>query len=363
MIRKPIQFHWTLPMDGEKVKASQATISGVPDFDAMIEFSKIAEEAGIESLLMPFGFHMPDPIPLVSILAPHTNRIKFLIAYRAGIISPTLFTQQLNTLSHFVRGRIALNMIAGTSPSEQAQYGDFANHDQRLKRAAEFLQICRELWDKKEPVDFDGEFYQVKGARLQTPFFENLKPQIYWSGNSALTEGLASKYANTWLRYADTPEKIKAAFAVAIQQGTTAGLRMSIIARQSHSEAIQAANQIVANPDLNWLSFVKKVIEESDSVAVRSTFSLANNEASQWLVPNLWTGAVPFRGGPAITLVGSYEEISERIMEFKNAGVSEFIFSGWTNRQEIKKFAHEILPRVRLLEAKKLKLQEGKEIR
>lgn len=353
MNNNPLQFHWSLPMDGEKVKASQATVSGVPDVDAMIEFSKIAEEAGIESLLMPFGFHMPDPIPLIGILAPHTKRIKFLIAYRAGIISPTLFTQQLNTLSHFVRGRIALNMIAGTSPSEQAQYGDFANHDQRIKRAAEFLQICCNLWDSKEPVDFEGEFYQVRGARLQTPFFENLKPQIYWSGNSLLTENLALKNAKTWLRYADTTENIKKAFARAVQQGTTAGLRMSVIARSTNSEALQAANQVVANPDLNWLSFVKKVIEESDSVAVRSTFALANNGANQWLAPNLWAGAVPFRGGPAITLVGSYDEISERIIDYKNVGVSEFIFSGWTNRQEIKIFAHEILPRVRHLEAER----------
>lgn len=61
-----IKFHWSLPIDGEKTKAGQATKSGIADTAAIIEFVKLAESNGIDSLLMPFGFHMPDPIPLAA---------------------------------------------------------------------------------------------------------------------------------------------------------------------------------------------------------------------------------------------------------------------------------------------------------
>src|SRR4051812_39686481 len=157
-----LRIHWSLPIDGEKSRASLATRSGIPDLQAMMEFCRTAEAAGIDSLLTPFGFHMPDPVPVVGALAAKSRSIKFLIAYRPGLISPTLFTQQINTLSHLAQGRISLNFIIGTSPAEQGYYGDFAGHDERYARAAEFIQICRALWKTSSGVTFSGSHYRIE---------------------------------------------------------------------------------------------------------------------------------------------------------------------------------------------------------
>lgn len=350
MTNTSLKFHWSLPIDGEKERASAATVSGVPDIESMIEFCREAENQGLESLLMPFGFHMPDPISLVAHLSQHTSQLKLLIAYRAGIISPTLFVQQINTLSHLAQGRIAINFIAGTSPSEQARYGDFASHDQRLERCGEFMSVCQQLWRASEPVDFAGQFIKVKQAQIKTPFFEGKRPTVYLSGNSQMTEQIATKNTDGWLRYADSPSKIKASLQASKSDSLSVGLRMSLIARETKEEALRAAYEIVSHPDLQWKEFVQQVVNESDSEAVKKTFALAAATETAWLTPHVWTGAVPFRGGPAVAIVGSYDEVAGQIMDFKAAGVNEFIFSGWPNRTELKIFSEQVLPRIRRIE-------------
>ena len=65
------------------------------------------------------------------------------------------------------------------------------------------------------------------------------------------------------------------------------------------------------------------------------------------MTPTLWTGAVPYLGAPSIALVGSYGEVAEAIWEFRNVGVSQFLFLGWPDMDEMTRFSEHILPRVR----------------
>jgi hypothetical protein len=137
-----ISFHWRLSQGGEKPNASRALNqsspeTGLPDLESQIEFCRAAEGCGIDSLLVAFGYYMPDPIMLSAALGLATERIKFMIAYRSGVASPVLFVQQLNTLSALIRGRFSLNIVAGHSPDEQRSYGDFLAHDERYARTDE----------------------------------------------------------------------------------------------------------------------------------------------------------------------------------------------------------------------------------
>lgn len=266
-------------------------------------------------------------------------------------MSPVLFTQQINTLSHFCEGRIAINFIAGTSPSEQKQYGDYSTHDERIYKAAEFISICKNLWESELPVNFEGAYIKVSNAKLNTPYFQNLRPKIYLSGNSELSRETAYNLADGWLRYADTEVQLKELLhSRQSRKDFSVGLRLSIIARETRQEALACARALVEKPDLNWKSFVKQIVRESDSEAVKKTFAMGEDQSNEWLNEYLWTGAVPYRGGPAVAIVGNYDEVAAQIIRFKKAGISEFIFSGWTNRNELSHFGAHVWPRVRQLE-------------
>ena len=88
-------------------------------------------------------------------------------------------------------------------------------------------------------------------------------------------------------------------------------------------------------------------IQRSDSVCFNLLFELAETE---WLTPYLWTGAVRSHGAPAVALVGSASEIASAVIDYKNAGVTQFIISGWPKLEEMLFFAQEVLPLVRAKE-------------
>jgi alkanesulfonate monooxygenase len=354
----PLKFHWALPIETAKKNEAQADHSGGIDIDALLEFVSCADKLPIESLLTPFGFHMPDPMALLGRLSAHTERIGFMLAYRSGLMSPTLFVQHVNTLSNLLKGPISLNMICGFSPVEQAYYGDFLSHDERFKRAGEYIDICSALWGSTSPVNYTGKYYQLKDAQLNTrfnsPHLGVNQPKIYLSGNSTIASHTAARQAQCWLRYGDTPEKIaeRHRSITKSQDGLDIGmgLRMSVIARQTREESLEAAFRVVENPDLKWKEFIRTVVDKSDSVAIKSTYDLAEKSKTEWLGSNLWAGAVPYRGGPALALVGSFDEVANEIMLYKFAGVSEFILSGWPTLSEMQSFCKNVLPRVYALE-------------
>ncbi len=345
-MNESLKFHWALPVEAVKSSESQADLSGTVDIGRLVDFCQAADDLPIDSLLTPFGFHMPDPIPLVGMLSARTKRVGFMLAYRAGLLSPTLFVQSVNTLSQLMPNRILLNVLAGISPDEQAYYGDHLTHDERYVRSEEFLDVCIRLWNDEAPVDFEGKYIRVVGARLNTRF-HGKPPQIYLSGNSKAAERVASGKAFCRLRYGDTVERIGAALVAAPMR---TGLRLSVISRETREEAALAAYRVVENPDLKWKEFIRKFVENCDSVAVKSTYELSDKE---WLAPNLWAGAVPFRGGPALSLVGTHEEVAREILRYKAVGIREFILSGWPSQDEMKNFCANVLPLVRATEGEK----------
>jgi alkanesulfonate monooxygenase len=102
---------------------------GRPDMDGWMQFARCAEEAGIESVLLSFSRYEPDTLMIACALGRATKKLKYIVAYRSGLLQPTTFVQQLNTLSGLIDGRVAVNIVAGSSSGEQRGYGDFFEHD------------------------------------------------------------------------------------------------------------------------------------------------------------------------------------------------------------------------------------------
>src|SRR4030095_14559113 len=162
-----LRFHWMLPKGGEvAMKTAQetnrvlttmaASPAALPDMDGWVKFARCAEGCGIESVLLSFSRYEPDTILIACAVGRATSKLKFIVAYRMGLMQPTTFVQQINTLSGLIGGRVALNVVAGSSTAEQRGYGDFLDHDDRYARAEEFLTICRALWNRTGDVNFAG---------------------------------------------------------------------------------------------------------------------------------------------------------------------------------------------------------------
>lgn len=348
-----LRFHWRLPQGGERAGASRAfqaslAETGLPDLGPQAEFCRIAEENGIDSLLIDFGWSKPDPILLAAALGMRTERIKFIVAHRSGLTCPTSFVQQVNTLSTLIGGRFSLNIVAGHSPSEQRGYGDLLAHDDRYERTEEFLAVCHAYWRNEGEVNFTGKHYNIENGKLNTPFVSSDRtfPELYIAGNSSAAQRLSITQGTCWMQLPDTPERLASRAFHVLQQGKEVGVRCGIIARHTHAEAVDAAHELAsqAGSKFNDRGQETDFIQRSDSVCFNSLFELAETE---WLTPYLWTGAVRSHGAPAVALVGSAGEIASAVIEYKNAGVSQFIISGWPKLEEMLFFAREVLPLIR----------------
>jgi alkanesulfonate monooxygenase len=349
----PLRFHWSMSSAGENLKGSKArgAVTGIPNLEAHLRFCKTAEECGIESLLTAFGFHRADPIVLAGALGMMTERIKFMVAVRSGVCSPTLFVQQVNSVAAVTNGRICLNVVAGHTPEEQKYYGDFLSHDERYDRTDEFLTVCNSFWRNDGEVNYAGRYYTIEKGKLATPFVapDRTAPEIFLGGNSAPADRLAIRHADCMWRLPEPAEKMREKALALVEAGTEVGILVSLIVRPTHEEVLDATRRLLANFDNTPRRTHEEFARKSDSVAFTSTYKLAN--ASDWPAPYLWSGAVPYMGAPSIAIVGTPQEVTDALFEYRDAGVTQFLFMGWPDLEEMTRFASDVLPLVRQREA------------
>jgi len=352
-----LAFHWRLPQGGERdgaTRASQATRAetALPDLSAQVDFCRQAEQSGIDSVLVDLNVAKPDPIALATALAVRTQRVRFIVAVRSGLLSPTLFVQQINTLSALSKGRVSLNVVAGHSPAEQKSYGDFLSHGERYARTDEFLTICHGLWACAGGVTFSGRYLRIEDGRLNAPFVspERSSPEIFVAGNSAESCGLAQKWGTCWMRLGDTPARVAESVAPVLAAGVAAGLRLSIISAPTRAEALRSAASVLDALDASRRDRATEsaFVDRSDSVSIKQTYELA---ASEWLTDCLWAGAVRSHGATTLALVGAPDAVAAGIMEFARAGISHFILSGWPKLESMIFFGRHILPAIRTIES------------
>ena len=347
---KKLRFHWSMSSVGEELKGSKARneVSGIPDIEKHVIFCDHARNCGIEHVLTAFGFHRADPIALASALSMKTADINFLVACRSGVASPTLFVQQINSLSAISNGRVCINMVAGHSPKEFRFYGDLLDPSDRYERTDEFLTICNQFWNSDEVVNFNGRYYTIENGELNTPFVSPNRdaPEIYLGGKSEKAFELAAKHASCLLTMPDPPALMEAKVRGMIETNTEVGLLVSLITRATREEALEAAYSLIEPLGNQSLKAHRRFMKNSVSEAFNSILELGQN-TEDWLCPFLWVGAVPYLGAPAVALVGSYEEVADAIMQYREIGISQFLFMGWPDLNEMSHFSDGVLPLVR----------------
>ena len=337
--------------------------AALPDMDGWSRFARCAEDAGIESVLLSFSRYEPDTILIAAAVGQVAKKLKFIVAYRMGLMQPATFVQQINTLSGVIDGRVSLNIVAGSSTVEQHGYGDFLDHDERYARAEEFLKVCRAFWANNPAipghrpadrsahngeVNFAGKYCHVEKGRIYTPFQapDRTAPEIYVSGHSEQAQHLALSQGSCYLRLIDTPEKLSATVSHFRANAVEVCLRLCVVCRPTHEEALAAAEALLPSEEIGREE--RGILARSDSKTLKDALAAADNVG--WLNHNLWAGLVPYYGSSAMTLVGSPQELANAFLEYKRIGVTQFIIAGWPKLDEMMIFGHEVLPLVRAAE-------------
>src|SRR6201992_3897010 len=136
------------------------------------------EDGGFDKVLIGYSSGSPDGLQVAAYASAHTERLKYLVAHRPGVVFPTVAARAFATLDPFHEGRTARHTITGGFEVEQRRDGDYLNKEQRYARTREYLQILKLAWTAEEPFDYDGEFYKLEGYSAEVEAFQSPRSTI-----------------------------------------------------------------------------------------------------------------------------------------------------------------------------------------
>jgi alkanesulfonate monooxygenase len=346
-----VKLHWFLPTSGDgrliverfhADRASGASAQREPDIDYLAQIARAADHLGFDGMLTPTGTWCEDAWLTTAALIRETRRLKFLVAFRPGVISPTLAAQMAGTYQRMSRGRLLLNVVTGGDAVEQQRFGDWHDHDDRYARTDEFLSIVRGVWSG-EPFDFDGEHLKVAGATSLAP--PDPLPGVYFGGSSPAALRVAARHADVYLTWGEPPaqvaEKIGRVRELAEREGRRVrfGIRLHTITRDTSAEAWAEAQKLLDALSPDQVAHAQGVLAASESTGQRRMVELHRGGLDKGvrgleISPGLWAGVGLVRGGAGTALVRSHSEVADLIEEYHSLGIEEFVLSGYPCLEE-----------------------------
>ena len=328
---------------------------GFSYIDYLAEIAHAAEISGFQGGLIP-SFPMTDePWVISSVLARETKTFRFMIPFQPGFLNPVVAARMTASLQRATGGRALYNIITGGGGPEQLWWGDSVAHDDRYGRTTEFLDILKGVWDGG-PFSYHGKFYQVEDGGLPNPLSKEDYPEIYFSGSSDAALASASKHANYYLSWLEPFDRLKAKFDRVKERTHQLGrkikcaVRVDIVARPTEEEAWEEIRRGFEGLSKEALeAFQRPTGSESVGAArQRDTRPTTINSYQDLIIePNVWSGFSLLRGGQTNGIVGSYEQVAERLDQLVQLGADAFILASTPHLEEAYRVGEEVLPLVR----------------
>ena len=331
---------WFIPSHGDGRYLGTNRGGRSADYSYFRQVAQAADRLGFEGVLIPTGKSCEDPWLLAASLIPETERLKFLVAVRPGIMAPSVAARMTSTLDRISNGRLLVNVVAGGDPAELAGDGLFLSHDERYEAADEFLDVWKGLL-AGDTVNYEGKHIHVENSELLYPPVQKPSPPIYFGGSSPAGQKVAAKHSDVYLTWGEPPEQVREKIAAVRKQaeaeGRTVkfGIRLHIIVRETEEEAWQAADRLIQHLDDDTIQAAQRTFARYDSVGQQRMASLHRGTREELTIsPNLWAGVGLVRGGAGTALVGSAENVAKRIKEYEALGIESFILSGYPHLEE-----------------------------
>jgi alkanesulfonate monooxygenase len=349
-----MKLFWFLPTHGDGRYLGTSIGGRATEYPYLLQVAQAVDHLGFSGALVPTGRSCEDAWIVASSLLSVTKRMKFLVAVRPGIISPSASARMAATFDRLSNGRLLLNVVTGGDPVELAGDGIHLDHDTRYELTDEFLTVFRRIM-QGEKVDFHGRHLHIKGGSLLFPPVQNPHPPLYFGGSSAAGMQVAAKHADVYLTWGEPPSqvasKIEQVRKLAAQQGRTVtfGIRLHVIIRETEKEAWKAAEEMIRHLDEKTIRNAQRIFSRFDSVGQQRMTRLHHGKKSNLEIsPNLWAGIGLVRGGAGTALVGDPQTVAKRIREYADLGIETFILSGYPHLEEAYRVAEWLFPELSL---------------
>ena len=310
------------------------------------ELARAHEKAGFDRVLIAHSSSSIDGFVLADQTLEATERLKVLLAHRPGFWAPTVAARAYATLDAFHPGRVAMHVITGGDDADQQRDGDYLTKEERYRRTDDFLTVVRQEWESEVPFDHEGEFYRVTGAHASVRPGRNIP--VYFGGASEDAIRVGGKHADAYAFWGEPLEGIRQRIAEVRAAAAPYGRdpRFSVSLRPivadteeeawARAEAVLAAAKATAGEPGPLSGFGKN--------AVGSQRLVAAAEAGDVHDKRLWTALAKVTGGAgnSTSLVGSYEQVAEGLLDYVDLGVTTLLIRGFDPLEDARKYARVI---------------------
>ena len=324
---------------------------GVPQLDLRSSWEHCsdivhaAQDGGFDNVLLPSGYDLGiDTLAFASAIAPSITTMKLLAAIRCGEVWVPQLARQLATINQILNGRLSINIISSEMP------GETLDGPSRYARTLETMTALRTLLNGQR-LDIDGEHLQLHVDAPRICRDSPSTPQFYFGGLSDEARNVAAAGADVYLMWPDT-EDVIAETITDLQRRASAcgrtlkfGYRVHVVVRETEDEARSAAAHLISAVDAATGDAIRSRSLDSTSVGVRRQAELRESAGNDGFVePHLWTGIGKARSGCGAAIVGTPQQVIDKIHRYEAMGIEAFIFSGYPHKDEAERFADLVLP-------------------
>lgn len=346
---RPVEMGWFAPCCEEDAEflgvADAALASTSPHLRDVI---LTAQTAGFQNILLPSGFNTGvDAWTMAAYVAREIETLALLPAVRVGEAHPPMFARAAANLDQMLGGKLNVNIISSPLAGLQGESSAI-----RYKRTREFMQLIKLLWrtPQGDTINFAGDYYNIADLKRDLP--EPTRPSgppLYFGGSSPGAKDAAACAADVYLFWGDTTDFIRAGIAEmrerarAYNRSLLYGLRVHVIARETEKEALEAAARLVSRLTDETGMAIRQRSQDKESMGRARQNAL--REQGEWVDTFLWTGVGRGRAGCGTAIVGSYDQVEQKLRDYMALGIEAFILSGYPHQEEAERFGKYLLPR------------------
>lgn len=363
---EPIKFAYWVPNVSGGLVVSNIEQRTSWDYDYNVKLAQTAERVGFDYALSQVRYlssygaaqqHESTSISLALLLA--TERLKVIAAVHPGIWEPAVLAKFILTADQFSKGRAAVNVVSGWFKDEYTKLGlPWLEHDERYRRSAEFIEVLRALWTQ-ENVQFHGDFYRVNDFTLRPgpyPVEGRQHPEIFQGGNSTAARFNGGAHADWYFSngkdFDGFTEQYDDVTRVAAEHGRRVrfGLNGFVIVRDTEAEARDQLREIIEKADRGAVEGFRQSVQQAGASTA--------DKKGMW-ADSTFEDLVQYNDGFRTKLIGTAEQVAERIVEYRKRGV-DLLLTGFLHfQEELEAFGNTVIPLVRELEAEAVPALRG----
>lgn len=356
MSRDNIKFAYWVPNVSGGLVVSKIEQRTSWDIDYNRKLAQIAEKAGFDYALSQIRFtagygaeYQHESVSFSHALLAATEKLRVIAAVLPGPWHPAVLAKQIATIDQLTGGRAAVNVVSGWFRGEFHGIGEpWLEHDERYRRSQEFIEVLKGIWTQ-DNFTYKGDFYRFHDYTLKPKPLQQPHPEIFQGGSSRAARDMAARVSDWYFTNGNTVEGIKAqvddirAKAAANGHTVKVGVNAFIIARDTEEEAQAVLQEIIDKADPEAVNAFGDAVKQAGK---------ASPEGEGNWAKSTFQDLVQYNDGFKTNLIGTPQQIAERIVTLKAVGV-DLVLAGFLHfQEEVAYFGERVLPLVRALEAK-----------